>query len=202
MRGAALLLGVLLLGCEGEAPTPVVMGEVALLDAMAWAPSARDPFPAHRPETVRCADIGWVVEGGSLEVDTGACNYLSVEQPLRADVPAGTPIVVRLWHQVLHADSPAHGHAALLIGDDLLWTYEAPIPGPGAIHEAVIEAPRGLRAGEPVLLHLHNHGQYLEHGRSFRGTAVALKRRHGAVVSDPLPWLDEQRSMTSPRWRR
>lgn len=125
---------------------------------MAWQPSSRDPFSEHRPDVVRCADIGWVVEGGSLEIDTGACNYLLVEQPLRAAVPAGTPIVVRLWHQVLHAEAPTTGHLAVAVGDDILLSYTAPIPGPGAIHEHVIAAPRDLPAGEPIVLHLHNHG--------------------------------------------
>jgi hypothetical protein len=172
-RLAALTpLGVLLLvGCgplpdedleEPEAETRVLDPE--LVDVHAWTLSGAedDPFPDHRPSEVRCPDVGWQVEGTSLEVDTGACLYLSVEQPLMRDVDRGEHIVVDMWHQPLHAAVGGFGHVALVVGEgpdaELLWEREVFIPGPSEIWSDAIEAPRALAAGERVVFHLHNHG--------------------------------------------
>ncbi|MEM6293073.1 MAG: hypothetical protein AAGA54_17485 [Myxococcota bacterium] len=155
-----LVLGAFVLGCDAPDPSPLVDVTGPLVVPDGWSASRldHDPFVSHRPAAVTCPDAGWGVEGTSVEVSTGDCNYLSVEQPLLLDVPEGTRIVVNLWHQVLHAERPATGHAALVVGDDLLWEREVAIPGPGAVHGDVVIAPRDLRASERVVFHLHNHG--------------------------------------------
>lgn len=131
-----------------------------LVEAGAWEGSdaEHDPMAEHRPEIVECPAIGWQVEGGALEVSTGACNYLSIEQPLLRDVGAGTPVVVELWHQTLHAEEPATGHVALFVDGMLLWERQVEIPGPPAIWTDTVEAPSDLLVGDRVVFHLHNHG--------------------------------------------
>lgn len=171
-RPAALVafavLGVTVSAACGPLPAETVDGGSApspqLVEVTAWSSSApaHDPFAQHRPAEVLCPDAGWQVEGGSLEVSTGACHYLSVEQGLLRDVAAGEPIIVNLWHQALHADYGAIGHAALVVGDgedaEVLWEREVGIPGPSAIWRDEVRARRDLAAGERVTFHLHNHG--------------------------------------------
>ncbi len=150
---AGLLLGAAACGGNASEPGPLV-------EASAWSALAADadPLAAHRPPEVRCAAAGWGLEDGTLEVDTGACNYLAVAQPLLRDVPEGVPVEVELWHQALHAEGPAEAHAALLAGGTLVWERRVPIPNLGAVWRDLAPAPRDLRAGEPVVFHLHNHG--------------------------------------------
>lgn len=132
----------------------------AVVDVEAWSVSgaAEDPFAEHRPAEIACPAIAWGVETSSLEVNTGACNYLSIEQPLLRDVPAGATIVVNLWHQPLHAEQNALGHVALVVGEELVWERSVAIPGPAAVWRDEVPAPRDLGAGERVVFHIHNHG--------------------------------------------
>ncbi|MEM7676461.1 MAG: hypothetical protein AAF449_10705 [Myxococcota bacterium] len=134
-----------------------VNGPIAV--ASAWIErTGEDPFLSHRPVEVRCPRAGWQIEGESLEVNTGECNYLLVEQPLLQDVPQGATIVVNLWHQVLHAPTAATGHAALAVDGQVLWERSVPIPNSGAVWRDETSASRPLRAGTPIVFHLHNHG--------------------------------------------
>lgn len=81
------------------------------------------------------------------------------EQPLLVDVPVGTAIEVDLWHQALFSDeTDATGHVALAVGEEVVWEIEVPIPFPPTVWREVVTAPRDLRMGEPVVLHIHNHG--------------------------------------------
>lgn len=140
-------------GDEGAQPS-------ALVTASAWAAAGHehDPFIAHRPVEVRCADAGWEVEADSLEVNTGECHYLVVEQPLLRAIEAGAPLCVTLWHQALYAEEPALAHAAVAIGGEVVWEREAVIPGPSNIWRDEVVAPRAFDVGERVVFHLHNHG--------------------------------------------
>lgn len=163
-RGAplALLASLALTACDAPARDEgaIEVEPGLLVDADGWVAVAasEDPLAEHRPWQVVCPEQAWGVEFGSLEVDTGACNYLGVEQPLSRDVPADAAIVVNLWHQPLYAEHEAKGHLALLIGDELMWEREVDIPGPAAILRDELRAPRDLSAGERVVFHIHNHG--------------------------------------------
>lgn len=159
LGGLAGLVG-LVVGCQEPGGEALELEGGRLVSPSAWAESEAhgDPLATHRPAEVECPRVGWSVEGESLEVDTGVCNYLLVEQPLLLDVAEGMPIAVDLWHQALHAEEPATGHAALFVGGELLWEREVEIPGPPAIWSDTVEAPFDLRAGDRVVFHLHNHG--------------------------------------------
>jgi hypothetical protein len=170
-RGVGLLLAALLgAGCglpveegwhdAGSGEMSNENADPALVTASAWAFASDDddPFAHHRAEDASCSAVGWGVEAGSLEVDTGACRYLVVEQPLLRGVAEGNPVEVTLWHQSLHADEDAVGHAALAVGGTLLWEREVNIPSPPGIYTDEVLAPRALAAGESVVFHLHNHG--------------------------------------------
>jgi hypothetical protein len=135
-------------------------GWTPLTDNGAWTPTGEsvDPRLSHRPAQVECAPPAWRDEFGALEVDTGACNYLSLSQPARVDFKEGDEIRLSAWWQTLIHVEPAIGHLAVYAEEELLWDEEIPIPGPGDTRELIVFAPTDYPAGTPITLHLHNHG--------------------------------------------
>ncbi len=123
-----------------------------------WEPESADddPLPEHRPDHVECE--GWYPEAGGLEVDTGACSYLSLQQPLLTAIEPGDSLRVQLWWQTLASVEPATGHLALLVDGELLWEELVPIPGPAAARSLEFPSPLGAPAGAALTFHLHNHG--------------------------------------------
>lgn len=134
---------------------------VPLIDQKGWRnyEAAQDPLPEHQPDEIRCTIAGWFVERGSLEVDTQHCNYLLVEHPAQRRVPAGSTIQLELVHFDLDATEPATAHVALFFGGDVQWEREIPIPSFAYVYREKFLATRALEEGEPIRLHLHNHGQ-------------------------------------------
>lgn len=128
------------------------------VDGWAVIDADEDPFREYRPEVVSCPDAGWQLEYSSIEINTGECNYFVAAQPLMEDVFAGETIVVNLWHQPLHADEPAYGHAALMIGDTLVWEREVAIPSPANVFADEVVLEHDLAADERMVFLLHNHG--------------------------------------------
>jgi hypothetical protein len=135
----------------------------------AWEPSAAkdDPQPEHRPALVACAHGFWL-ESGGLEIDTGACNYLSLAQPLLDAIEPGDPLHLQLWWQSLASVDPAAGHLAIFVDGALLWEEHVPIPGPAAARTLDFESPLGAPAGAILTFHLHNHGYNTWHFHELR----------------------------------
>lgn len=147
-----------------EAPEPaddeVEMRWDSLLDAEAWTsvPARADPLAAHRPQPVICGIAPWRPEGGGIEVDTQGCNYVSVRQPLLVHVARGDLLRLTAWWDRLASESPAAGHIAVLIGDEIVWEEHVAIPGEADIRDLEFESPVDAEPGTPVVFHLHNHG--------------------------------------------
>lgn len=151
-------------GDDGPAgPPPEIEGTLAdLTSPMAWQPQAADddPFADHRPADVMCPfGLGWLVELGGFEVNTGACNYGGFVQPSLRDIVRGAELRVGLYHFDLLAPEPATAHVAIQIGDRLIFEREVAIPGKADIVEVSLVADFDAPAGTPVVFHLHNHGQ-------------------------------------------
>jgi hypothetical protein len=131
---------------------------VAALALEPWFESMAflDPVADHRPDDVFCED--WFVEDTYVEVDTDTCSYFSVWQPLRHALGPGTRVVGSFFHDVLSAETVGSAHAAIYIGDELLWEANRPIPSD--TYFEVIDVPIGKHVprGTVVTLHLHNHG--------------------------------------------
>lgn len=117
-----------------------------------------DPLEDHRPDGAECGLGSWGLEGSTLEVETGACDFLSVRQPLLTTIREGETLELVFWHAWLTAEDPAQGHLALFVGDALLWETWIDIPGDPASYTEVFRSPLGAVSGESVTLHLHNHG--------------------------------------------
>jgi hypothetical protein len=132
-----------------------------LIDHQSWQRYERslDPLIAEQPPELACGVAGFFVERGELEIDSRRCNYLLAEHPALRDVQPGQRISLEFRHFDLEAPEPAQTHVAILFGDQLQWEIEIPIPSPANVIRAEFVATTELLAGEPIRLHLHNHGQ-------------------------------------------
>jgi hypothetical protein len=133
----------------------------SLTPAEEWAPTpyADDLWALERPTEIECApQNGWTIEAGGVEVDTGACDYLSLSQPLSRPIEAGAPLRLTLWWQNLIATAPSEGHLAVVLDGHLLWEERVTIPGPADARDLELVAPIGAAEGSLITLHLHNHG--------------------------------------------
>jgi hypothetical protein len=139
----------------------VLVAGQPLLDHTNWRPFERalDPLQTHQPQTIDCDVAGWFVEFGELEVDTGHCNYLLLEHPALIAVPSGSQLELELRHFDLVAPEPASAHVALLFVDAVQWQMQIAVPGPASVLTLQFTTTRALEVGEPIRLHLHNHGQ-------------------------------------------
>jgi len=131
-----------------------------LIDNQSWRryDAAADPLPSHQPAEPSCAASATFVEFGSFEIDTTRCNYVLSEHPAQLAIAAGTQVKMELLHYDLIAPEPAQAHVALLFGDALQWETNIPIPRAGDVLKASFLATKAVALGEPIRLHLHNHG--------------------------------------------
>lgn len=147
---------------DGEVPrgsSDVDRENLLAPDAWQRARAADDPFAQHRPTVVVCDALsGWFPEADYLEVDTGRCNYLSVQQALNVPLAAGEALVLDVLHFDLTAPEPARAHLALQIGQEV-WAHESEIPAPAGRIELDVTLRNGQPRGTLVTFHLRNHGQ-------------------------------------------
>jgi hypothetical protein len=131
----------------------------SVVDHDAWTPLAggEDPLSAHRPPVVHC-ERPFAREGSAIEIDTGACNYVSLTQPLAEALERDQPLALRIWWARLNSTEPAEGHIAVLLDGELLWDEWVPIPGPSGVRSLELTSPIDAPAGTEVVFHLHNHG--------------------------------------------
>lgn len=135
---------------------------VDLVKPQAWVQlgADADPLRDHRPASVECPlGVGWLVEVTGFEVNTGGCNYGAFTQPSLREIVPGAQISLNLYHFDLVAAEPATAHAVIMAGDHVLLEREVEIPGKAMVHDIDLVADFALAAGEPVVFHLHNHGQ-------------------------------------------
>jgi len=137
------------------------LDSAALIDHASWRPydPTLDPLRAHQPDRIECDVAGWFVEFGELEIDTGHCNYLLIEHPALRSLPAGSKVELELRHFDLTAPEAATAPVALLFDDEIQWQTQIAVPGPADVAIVEFTSTRALAQGEPIRLHLHNHGE-------------------------------------------
>ncbi len=162
---ASLLLAAAALPSCGDAPAPAPSCEpsltpTALIDNGAWITQSadEDPFFDHRPETIDCPEGALTSEGGVLDLDTGRCNYVAIKQPLLIDVQPCDTVQAVLIHEALFDVNPATAHVSILINGEIVFDQQIPIPSPSGLLTPRWQLPAGARAGDEIVLHLHNHG--------------------------------------------
>ena len=153
------MLLVYALACTGEG-TPDSGGEAPLVDGSAWVLDLdhADPLAEHRPDDAACSLADIDEEYGGIEIETGACTYAQLVQPLGQDLSVGDPLHIVAWHQALAAEAPAEAHLAVLVGDEVLWERVTTVPGDAEAWDEHFDSPLSASEGTFVLLHLHNHG--------------------------------------------
>lgn len=181
-------LAALFAACDTSdpAPEPPVVSEPEpagtpeltagpLVDHAQWAVQAVDAeqIGDHRPDVVDCAaDAGWLIEelNGKdvLEVRTGACNYLSLAQPVLRGLAAGDRVEISFSHSRLEVDSAdgSEAHVGLALGGAVIWEKHLPIPSASGVYREVVTLEADVAVGDALEFHLHNHGvnAYTLHG--------------------------------------
>jgi len=147
------LIAVGAVGCEASQPGPII-------DHEAWQTVSveADPLASHRPDDAECPITEYRIEDDALEVQTGVCTYFSASQGSLKRVAEGGPVHVVLWHSTLDAVDPGTAHVAVLFGETVVWETSTEIPSRPRVHDVDIASPVALEPGDPVSLHLHNHG--------------------------------------------
>ena len=93
-----------------------------------------------------------------LDVDTGSCNFLTLTQPTVLGLRAGQSVEVVAWHLDLFSEVPATAHAAVLLGDQIIWEKLVDIPSTPKLFADVVTVDFDAPLGTPIWFHLHNHG--------------------------------------------
>ena len=152
----------------------------ALVDNEHWLvlDEDADPFRDERPEFVDCPPWAHVEENNALEIDTGACNYVSLSQPILTGINAGDTVELSLWHDALVASEPGVAHVALALGEDVIWEIEPNIPSTPHAYRPRIQIIGSYATGTPIVFHLHNHGS-----NNWRLLTVSVER----TLVTPVP---------------
>ncbi|HIN85627.1 MAG TPA: hypothetical protein EYN06_04020 [Myxococcales bacterium] len=142
--------------------------EYQLMDNNLWqaVDPSEDPFwPQDSTEVVVCPPDAYLSEdtgdGIWFSVTTRDCNYLTVTQPILADLPAGATVQVRVWHFTI-TSGPGSYHHLIAGGDPVktVWdvTLEVPTDSGGLLPYEPFESTVSIEKGEPLFWHLSNHG--------------------------------------------
>jgi len=146
------------LGAGANDASLVERGPLIELDAFEIVAASEDPLANHRPAELNCPVAAWGLEDDSLEVQTGACNYLALGQDTLVAIAPGEELELDLWHNDLDAQEPALAHFAVLLDDRVVGEYEVEIPSAAAFTQLSWVAEQEVPAGTRLGLHLHNHG--------------------------------------------
>jgi hypothetical protein len=146
-----------------DPPPPIPAMPAELVNNVRWlrVDASADPFD-DRPHSVVCdlnATLPELFNGVSAYgIDTGACNYATVHQPILRAVAAGETVTVRLVHFELTAPEDSEAHVALTIDGLPVLDERIPIPSASQVLVRALVAPRAILAGASAYFHVHNHG--------------------------------------------
>ncbi len=164
--GAGALMALVFLGCGTESQPLPPREIVSIAEPEGWAPvpPAQDVYVDRRPSPVRCEpELGYTVEDyigqQVFKVDTGWCNFITVEQGALVDLRADEIIDLKVWHFELSAPEPAQALLALAIDGESVWEQSVAIPGDAGLIETVIELTRDYPEGAELQFHVDNHGE-------------------------------------------
>jgi len=131
-----------------------------LIDFSGWEvlPADRDPWANVRDASAPCIDPFPREEEGTLEFDTKRCTSFAVSSTLLAGLRPGDEVSLVGSHSTLVADEPATGHLEVMIGDQMLFAYETPVPDRAKVVAMLAVMPVCAPAGTEVRIHVRNHG--------------------------------------------
>ena len=146
---------------DGFNPMPR-MG-TALVEGQAWVRTRYNGVlfdHDHRIEDPECPGLPYREEYGGVEINTGRCDEITLTQPTLIPLKQGDRLRIIAWHSQLISEDPTphEGAFMLAIGGQLVWSEHSPIPGPARSFDLILQTQVDIAAGEPVHLHVHNHG--------------------------------------------
>ncbi|MCA9665734.1 MAG: hypothetical protein KC503_09110 [Myxococcales bacterium] len=166
-----LALGLLTAACGDDGDPQLPADGVALLDHAKWVETKHDddPFWAARPTPdPACAPYSFQIEGfspetQSIEIDTTACDYLTIGLEIPAAIKRGDTLELVAWHLRLSADgateqNPVPGMMAVAVGSNVIWQKSFDIPSAEASYVEKLSADFDAPAGTLLTFHVHNHG--------------------------------------------
>jgi hypothetical protein len=147
---------LLLTAACGLPPEPVPLSSP---DAWTVLLDAADPLADERPATARvCGEGDVFVEGETLEISTEACDWASFGQPVPVRMGAGDVVTIGLAHLDLWAPEAAEAVLAVGVGDTELVRWRRRIPSGAGILDEEVVLDDHVAAGDPMWIHVHNHG--------------------------------------------
>ena len=139
---------------------------VSLIDNWLWIQVSGDADPFNdtlTPDTIVCPQAELNVEqlpdGDWFDVVTKNCAYVTVTQPLLANIAATGELKIRIWHfAITFGDGPFT--LAVQIGKESepLWTVTKPFPSESGLIFAEFKTDRAYNKGDPIYYHISNHG--------------------------------------------
>ena len=154
MKGFFFIWTVLL----GSACSDREQTDLVKPDAWQILPPDEDPYESLRPDGVTCNPLGITVEEGVLEVQTDVCGFVTLWQPALANTRDRDLVSLLAYHSALFSDPPDEGEMAILFGEEVIWSVVVDIPGEADVYQEDLETYPMIKAGDPILFHVHNHG--------------------------------------------
>jgi hypothetical protein len=151
---------------DGDSSEETRSEPVSLIDNWLWIQVSgdNDPFDhTRRAETTVCPEAELNVEqlpdGDWFDVITKNCAYVTVTQPLLADIPTGGTLKIRIWHFAITMGNGPFT-LAIQIGKESepLWTITKPFPSDSGLIFDEFTTQNDYTKGTPIYYHISNHG--------------------------------------------
>ena len=161
-----LCLLLALIGCDGVSTSMIQDQSEAgpLVYTSGWSTTEplQDPFNEFRSSQLVCGEDehGAELLGDvwAYSIQTGDCNWLTIEQPSMRTVHEGDLIRLELWHFFLSAPEPASARVGLATAEGILIEMMEPIPQPARLIELEFRAQKSITKNTPIYFHISNHG--------------------------------------------
>ena len=154
-----------LLSSELSSPTriePSPTGPLVTIFDWAVTELQQDPFKELWSNQVRCGEDEHAPEMlGNIwvySVQTGTCNWLTIQQPSLSAVRVGDRIRMKVWHFALSAPEPASAWVGIATADGILAQMMEPIPHPARLIELEFKVQMPIAENTPIYFHISNHG--------------------------------------------
>ena len=159
-------LALAVLSCDDVNTKPSLEPSAAgpLIYTLGWMSTEfqQDPFNEHWSDHVTCGEdehgAELLADIWAYSIQTGGCNWLTIEQPSLRAVRKGDIIRAEVWHFFLSAPEPATARVGLATADEVLIEVMEPIPQPARLIELEFRAQALIAENTPIYFHISNHG--------------------------------------------
>lgn len=154
------------IGCDDSNGSPSQKQSSAgpLVNTFGWVTTElqQDPFKEYWSDHVRCSEdehgAELLADIWAYSIQTGDCNWLTIEQPSLNAVHEGDIIRAEIWHFFLSAPEPATARLGLATTDAILVEMIEPIPQPARFIELEFKVQTSIEENTPIYFHISNHG--------------------------------------------